>query len=111
MDLKYWVVAQVGEIAEGTKKKVTAGDKAILLANVQGTLHAMDDRCPHMGGSLSQGILEGDHITCPRHGATFDLKTGKALKGAKIAFLKMNVPDTNVYDVRVEGADILVGAE
>jgi nitrite reductase/ring-hydroxylating ferredoxin subunit len=53
--------------------------------------------------------LNGSIVTCPRHGAQFDVKTGKAVGGAKIAFIKMQVKDEESYMVKVEGTTILVG--
>jgi 3-phenylpropionate/trans-cinnamate dioxygenase ferredoxin subunit len=109
--MEYRVVAHTDEVPEGSKKKVDLNGKALLLTNVQGTYYAIDNRCPHLGGSLFDGTLNGDRITCPKHGASFDVKTGKAVQGAKIAFLKLDVHDTHVYPVQVNGTDILVGVE
>lgn len=109
--MKYWLGAHTGEVPDGSKKRVSHNGNYVLLTNVQGTYYAIDDRCPHMGGSLAAGVLEGDHITCPKHGSMFDVRTGKALRGAKIAFFKMNVRDVKAYAVKVEGNDILIGME
>jgi 3-phenylpropionate/trans-cinnamate dioxygenase ferredoxin subunit len=58
---------------------------------------------------LAQGSLDGTTVTCPKHGARFDLKTGNAVGEAKIGFLKMKVKDEVNYTVKVEGTDILIG--
>jgi 3-phenylpropionate/trans-cinnamate dioxygenase ferredoxin component len=109
--VKFVKVAEITEIAAGEKKKVILDGKEILLANVEGTYYAISDKCPHMGGSLSEGILEDYIITCPRHGSKFDVRTGKEVHGAKILFLNINVKDDRSYPVKVEGTDILIGAE
>ena len=55
--------------------------------------------------------LDGGTVTCPRHGAQFDVKTGKAVGDAKVAFMKMKVKDVESFPVKVEGTDILVGLD
>jgi len=109
--MEYVKVAQTGEVKPGEKKKVTADGKVLLLTNIGGTYYAIDNKCPHIGGSLYDGILEGDTITCPWHGTVFDVKTGKTIKGGKIAFMNLKVKDDRAYPVKAEGEDILVGIE
>jgi 3-phenylpropionate/trans-cinnamate dioxygenase ferredoxin subunit len=106
--MEYVKVADTSEVPVNTKKIVTAGDKEILLSNVDGSYYAINNKCTHMGGSLGKGELEGHVVTCPRHGAQFDVRTGSAVGQAKIAFVKMNVKDEESYQVNVEGTDILV---
>lgn len=93
----------------GEKKKVTIDDKVLLLTQIGDTYHAIDNRCPHMGGSLYDGILDGNTIT--KHGSVFDVRTGEVVQSGKIAFIRVKVRDTHVYPVIVEGTDILVGIE
>ena len=109
--MEYIKIAQTGELKAGEKKKVTAGDIVLLLTNIGGTYYAVNNKCPHMGGSLYDGILEGETITCPWHGTVFDVKTGKVVKNGKIAFMNLKVKDDRAYPVKVEGDDILVGIE
>lgn len=109
--MQYFKVAQINELKNGEKKKVSISDKVILLTNIQDTYFAIDNTCPHMGGSLYDGNLDGYNITCPRHGAVFNVRTGKSIKGAKIAFANIKVDDTPAYSVKIEGDDILVGLE
>jgi len=56
------------------------GDDAVLLARVDGQLHAVSGSCTHYGGPLGEGLRVGDEIHCPWHHACFSLRTGKALK-------------------------------
>ena len=72
-------IARLSEILPGTTRRVVAGSEAVLLCNVDGTIHAIEDVCSHDGGELDQGELEGCRIMCPRHGAYFDVATGAAL--------------------------------
>lgn len=55
--MQFIKVLLAGEVKEGEKQKVTLGDKVLLISNVHGEFHAIDDRCPHMGGSLYEGVL------------------------------------------------------
>jgi nitrite reductase/ring-hydroxylating ferredoxin subunit len=64
--------------------------------------YAIINRCTHAGGSLAQGVLEGGIVTCPRHGARFDVKTGKAVGEAKIGSIKMKVKDEESCMVKVK---------
>ena len=109
--MTYIKVGQTGTMQAGAKRKVTLNGKTLLLTYIQGNYYAIDDRCPHMGGSLSAGELEGDRITCPKHGTSFDVKTGKVVQNGKVAFFKLNVRDAHTYPVKVEGTDILVGID
>ena len=72
-------VAAEGEVPEGTMKGVDVGDERVLLARVQGRLHAVAGLCTHQIAHLEDGVLEGCQVLCPRHGAAFDLRTGDPL--------------------------------
>ncbi len=61
----------------GKMKRLSAGNKRILLANVAGNFYAVDDACTHEDASLFTGCLRGDKVKCPLHGSHFDLKTGQ----------------------------------
>ena len=75
----------------------------ILLCNVDGKIYAIEDVCTHDGGPLDQGELEGEHVICPRHGATFDVRTGDALTLPAVMPLM-------TFEVSVEGDEIFVDA-
>lgn len=109
--MKYVKVARTSEIAAGSKQKITLDNAEILLVNVNGSYYAINSKCPHMGGSLYDGDLESDMIVCPRHGAAFNVTTGKNVRDAKILFAKIKVKDAQTYPVKIEGADILIGIE
>ncbi len=92
-------VARTDEIAPGQGKMVEVSGKKIALFNVEGSFHAIDNTCTHRGGPLSEGSLDGKEVTCPWHGATYDVTTGEvrgppAPKGVAR------------YNLRIEGNDI-----
>ena len=107
--MNYVKVAEISDLTPGSKKKIALAGKTILLVNLDGLYYAIDNKCPHLGGSLYDGNLEADVIVCPRHGAAFNVKTGKNVREAKVAFIKMKVNDAHSLPVRVEGEDVLVG--
>ena len=59
-------------------------EKPVALFNIDGEFIAMDNKCPHRGGSLGDGEIEGDIITCPWHGWQFNCRTGKAVENDAI---------------------------
>ena len=69
-----------GELAEGMMKEVAADGRKILLARVGNTYYAIEGTCPHMGANLAEGKLEGNIVTCPRHGSQFDLSDGHVVR-------------------------------
>ena len=95
-------VAEVGEISPGEMKVVEVGGEQILLVNVEGNIHACDDICSHAYASLSEGDLNGEEIECPLHGSAFNIITGEALTPPAEDSIR-------VFEVRIEGQDVLVG--
>ncbi|MBF6590896.1 MAG: non-heme iron oxygenase ferredoxin subunit [Ktedonobacterales bacterium] len=100
---QYVAVAQIGDIAPGELLRVAVGRHLVCLANVDGQISAFEDDCPHIGGPLDEGDLEGHVLTCPIHLARFDVRTGQVLRGPARDQLRM-------YAVRVEGERIWVAA-
>ncbi len=109
--MEYVKAAQTTEMAPGNKKKIVLKNKEILLANIDGAYYAVDNKCPHMGGSLYDGKLDGNNIICPRHGSIFDVKTGKAVHGGKLLLFHFEVRDIAPYPVKVVGTDIFIEIE
>jgi nitrite reductase/ring-hydroxylating ferredoxin subunit len=70
-------VAKANEIPDETMKHIEVYGKEVLIANVGGKFYAIGDRCGHMNALLSMGNLEANIVTCPFHGARFDVITGK----------------------------------
>jgi nitrite reductase/ring-hydroxylating ferredoxin subunit len=73
-------VAKTDEIPVGKTKHVEVNGKEIMIANVDGKYFALSDRCGHSSALLSMGSIDENLITCPLHGAQFDLTTGKKIK-------------------------------
>ena len=97
-----WVkVADLSECPPGTLLDVEAGRESIVLANIDGELYALQDRCSHQDLPLSDGELDGDRLECLYHGARFDVCTGRAVGLPAIK----PVP---TYDVQVRGQEIFV---
>lgn len=69
-------IATIDELKPG-ERMVTTGRHWVALFNVEGTFYAIDDVCTHDDGPLADGELDGCIITCPRHGATFDIRNGE----------------------------------
>jgi 3-phenylpropionate/trans-cinnamate dioxygenase ferredoxin subunit len=94
-------ICKVSDLPEGGKLVVEAGDRLIAVFRVGGRYYAIDDLCTHDGGPLAEGPLDGFVIICPRHGARFDIRTGKVLSMPAT----MDVPS---HEVKVEGDNVLV---
>jgi 3-phenylpropionate/trans-cinnamate dioxygenase ferredoxin component len=106
-----WIeVGKSGDLADGQVKMVRAGGKQILLARVGDRYLAADNRCPHLGGNLSAGKLEGTVITCPLHHSRFDLTDGHVVRWtdwtgvmASVARAVRASRPIRTYAVRIEG--------
>lgn len=69
-------VGTLEELLPGQRKLVFIDGRSIVLFNIEGTLHAIDNSCPHNGASLASGQLDGCMLRCPAHGLRFDVRTG-----------------------------------
>src|SRR5215470_12326137 len=69
-------VGSVDELPPGGRRLAFAGGRSIVLFNIEGTVHAIENSCPHNGASLASGKLDGRILQCPAHGLRFDLVTG-----------------------------------
>ena len=96
-------VADAKDIPPGSSACVELAGERVALFNVDGKFHAVSDTCTHVGGSLSGGDVDGTVVTCPLHGATFELTTGK-VTGPPAA------SDVTHYEVRVEGDEVQIAA-
>jgi len=94
-------IAQKNDLAPGKSLLVEAQGKKIALFNIDEKFYAIDDLCRHAGASLSQGMVEGKVVQCPKHGATFDIFTGKALTSPALE-------DVRCYKVSVRGDDVYI---
>ncbi len=96
-------VAKFSLLADPGRQLVEIDDRLVVLFRVGNDVFALDDVCTHDGGPLGEGDLEDHSIACPRHGAKFDIRTGKAL----------TMPATKAtvsYEVKIVGDDIMLKA-
>ena len=94
-------VASANEIAPGQARLVNVRGKEIALFNIEGNFFALENACTHEEGPLAEGDIEGHEVTCPWHGARFDIRTGEVLCAPAYDHAVR-------YNVRVIGSDIEV---
>jgi nitrite reductase/ring-hydroxylating ferredoxin subunit len=97
----YVKVGRVDDFPVGSLRRVVSSGEDVLVANVDGMLYAMTNRCTHRGGPLDEGELEGSKVICPWHGGQFEVATGKVVSPPPMR-------DEALYDVRVRGSDVLL---
>ena len=73
-------VASASDVPPGALRAASTDREAVVLANVDGDIYALEDRCSHQDYPLSAGELEDDELECPFHGARFDVCTGRAIQ-------------------------------
>jgi len=95
-------VAAVDELSPGQCKTAIVNDSYVAVYNVDGTFYATAGICPHQGGLLGNGTLNGCVVKCPEHGMRFDVTTG-VMPGGGLSVKKV--------EVKVEGSDVLVAVE
>ena len=100
MDLTFHDVIAQADLPADTKSTARIGGWHILLCNVEGTVHAVNDRCPHAASPLSDGRVRRGIVMCPLHGARFEIATGTCIGGA--------FPPLHRFPVRIENGRIAV---
>ena len=101
-------VVDTSERPPGSWMKVEREGLAILVANVGGRYCGIANTCPHQRGDLSRGTFHDGMVTCPRHGARFDLGTGKNIGDARFLWRNVRVKDARSFPVKVEGSGVFV---
>lgn len=99
---RFYAVAPAGELPNGERLFLEIDSQPVVIFNIAGTLYAIGDTCTHDDGPLGDGELVGFQIICPRHGARFDVRSGKALTLPAVI-------DTPSYPVRVKDGQIEIG--
>lgn len=94
-------VCKVSDLPDPGRMLVEVEDRVVALFRVGGQFWAIDDLCTHDGGPLAEGKLSGFVIECPRHGAKFDIRTGRVLSMPA-------TQDTPAHEVKVEGDTVYV---
>lgn len=93
-------VATLSDLPEGSSLEVEHQGRVYALFHSGGVISAIDGICPHQGGPLADGPVEGTLVTCPWHGWQFDIRTGDSPLNAKLR--------QPCFEVKVDGQDILV---
>jgi nitrite reductase/ring-hydroxylating ferredoxin subunit len=94
-------VATLDEVGEGEMYPIEVDGEPVCLTRIGGTIYAFTDNCTHISGPLNEGELEGCVVTCPWHGAQFDVRTGKVVRGPARQ-------DLYTYPVKVEDNVIFI---
>ena len=102
MPADFTPIAKTDALADGQMKGYALGYEMVCLVRLDGRYYALEDFCAHAGGVLSSGVLDGEEMVCPLHGARFDVRTGKQSVGPSLA-------DQPTYPVRIDGDDVLIG--
>ena len=100
--VEFMVVARAEDLPSGERLYVEIDGQSIVVFNLAGGLFAIADVCSHDDGPVGDGELEGHEVICPRHGARFDIRTGKALALPAVV-------DVPAYQVRVVDGQIELG--
>lgn len=99
--MQFVAVSTIDELPSGTMKVVEIEGRDVVVVNDDGQLYAIDNQCPHLGGPLGKGRLEGRELICPWHGWRWDVKSGRVLS-----------PDVGWratrYSVKVENGRVMV---
>lgn len=97
---RYVKIAETSDLSPGDCKSVEVEGQTIALFNVGGTFYAIHGICTHMGGPLGEGTLDGEIVTCPWHGAEFNVTTGEVLRPPAMS----GEPS---FPVKIEDSDVL----
>ena len=95
-------VATLGELAPGSCRMVEVNGKEVALFNVDGKVYATSNICPHQGGPLAEGMVEGTTVICPWHAWAFDVRSGTSPVNPRAK--------VDTYPVKLEGGDVYVDA-
>lgn len=101
-------VADTSELKAGKTKKVTVEGIDVLIVNVEGKFYAIGSICPHYGGDLSEGTMQGKILTCPVHGARFDVTDGNVVSPPIEALGRPDIENLTAYPSRIEYQSILI---
>ena len=100
--IEYVEIGHENEIESGERIFVEIDGRPIVVFNIAGELFAISDLCTHDDGPLGDGTVQGHEVSCPRHGANFDVRTGKALTLPAVV-------DIPTYPLRVVNGQVEIG--
>jgi nitrite reductase/ring-hydroxylating ferredoxin subunit len=96
-------VASIAEIPPGTAKAFPVGDYEVAVFNVDGAFYAIENTCPHQGGPLAEGWIEGAIVTCPWHAWCFDVRNGHMTLS--------DLASVEAFDVQIVDSTVTVSSE
>jgi 3-phenylpropionate/trans-cinnamate dioxygenase ferredoxin subunit len=102
LQIEFVEIAPVAELPVGERLFIEAAGRSIVIFNLAGKFYAIGDVCSHDSGPVGDGDIEQHEIICPRHGARFDIRTGKATSLPAV----VDIPS---YPVRVVGDMLEIG--
>ena len=100
--IEFYQIVPASELPSGERLFIEIEGNSLVIFNIAGQFFAIADICSHDGGPLGEGDLEGFNVICPRHGAEFDVRTGKVVQLPA-------VEDIPAYPVQVRDGMIFVG--
>lgn len=106
--MKKVLIGKDSEINNEEKRKISFEGRDFLIVKNNNTYYAVDNKCPHMGGSLYDGDLEGTKIKCPRHGSIFDVASGEVVQGGKLLFINLKVKELKKYEIKKEEDEVYI---
>jgi 3-phenylpropionate/trans-cinnamate dioxygenase ferredoxin component len=102
------LIQGAADVKPGEMKKFNVAGTDILITNLDGAFYAIANTCTHMGGSLADGHLEGGIVKCPRHGAQYDVKTGKCVGELTFFFVKKFTDGVKAYPVEMKDGQVYI---
>jgi nitrite reductase (NADH) small subunit/3-phenylpropionate/trans-cinnamate dioxygenase ferredoxin subunit len=100
---KFVPVCPVDAIPPGGAKAFAVGDYEVAVFNVGGTFYAIDNTCPHQGGPLAEGWIDGAIVTCPWHAWCFDVRDGRMTLS--------DLASVDAFDVQVVDSTVAISSE
>jgi 3-phenylpropionate/trans-cinnamate dioxygenase ferredoxin subunit len=101
-ECEFYEIVAADDLPNGERLFVEIDEVYLVVFNIAGDIYAIEDVCSHDDGPLGDGDLEGHEVICPRHGARFDVRTGKALTFPA-------VEDISAYPIQIIDGKIQVG--
>lgn len=102
------LVGEFTEFEHDFKKRVVIDGTPILICYLAGKLYAIQDKCTHLGASLSKGTLTDELIKCSAHGATYHIETGEVVEKAHIGVIKMPTKKLKTFPVEIKEGKVLI---
>lgn len=109
-------IGPIENYPDNTMTEVEVDGKHILVVNNGKEIFLTNARCPHLGGKLAKGTLEGSVVTCPLHGSKFDVETGKVILWTRYSGLELKLAkatrhphDLQTYNTKIEEGILYLG--